>query len=156
LASVFEKAGKKVSIFTRGSVLTVKVSSKDLVEYLQKHLDYDCKTKEKVIVHAEIPSRAFQYGILAGIIDSDGHVHEHLGTEIKTVSGRIFKSMTAILSALEISAKTKLRDSPSNSFSKKPRYEIYIPSAEMKRNKSKIPSVKIARYLPKSVFSEKD
>jgi DNA-binding transcriptional regulator WhiA len=156
LARIFEKAGKKVSIFTRGSVLTVKVSSKDLVEYLQKHIDYDRKTREKLIKHAEIPSRDFQYGFLAGMIDSDGHVHEHLGTEIKTVSTKIFKNIMAILRELEISAKTKLRDSPSNSFSKKPRYEIYIPSAEMKRNKSKIPSVKIPRHLSKSVFSEKD
>ncbi len=156
LASIFEKTGKKVSIFTRGSVLTVKVSSKDLVEYLQKHIDYDRKTREKTIKHAEIPSLNFQYGFLAGMIDSDGHVHEHLGTEIKTVSGTIFKNIMAILRELEISAKTKLRDSPSNSFSKKPRYEIYIPSVEMKRNKSKIPSVKLARYLPKSRSSEKD
>jgi len=156
LVSIFKKAGKKASIFTRGSVLTVKVSSKDLVEYLQKYICYDGKTREKIIRHAEMPSRDFQYGFLAGMIDSDGHVHKHLGTEIKTVSGTIFKSIIAILRELEISAKTKLRDSPSNSFSKKPRYEIYLPSAEMKRNKSKIPSVKIARYLPKSGFSEKD
>ena len=156
LVSIFEKAGKKASIFTRGSVLTVKVSSKDLVEYLQKHIDYDRKTREKSIQYSDISSIDFQYGILAGMIDSDGHVHEHLGTEIKTVSAKLFKNITAILRELEISTKTKLRDSPSNSFSKKPRYEIYIPSSEMKRNKSKIPSVKIVRYLPKSSFSEKD
>lgn len=157
LVSLFEKAGKKVSLFTQGSVLTVKVSSKELVEYLQKHIEYYKKTREKTLKHAAIPpSLDFKYGLLAGMIDSDGHVHEHLGTEIKTVSTKIFKNIRAILEELEISAKTKLRVSPSNSFSKKPRYEIYIPSAEMKRNKSKIPSVKIARYLPKSGFSEKD
>ncbi len=155
LASIFEKADKKVSIFTLGSVLTVKLSSKDLVEYLQKHIHYYGKT-EKMIKHAETPSLDFQYGLLAGIIDSDGHVHEHLGTEIKTVSAEIFKNIMAILGELGISAKTKLRKSPNNSFSKNPRYEIYLLSAEMKRNKSKIPSVKLARYLPKTVFPEKD
>jgi hypothetical protein len=78
LASIFEKAGKKVNIFTQGSVLTVKVYSKNLVEYLQKHIDYDGKTREKTIKHTEILSLDFQCGFIAGMIDSDGHVHEHL------------------------------------------------------------------------------
>jgi hypothetical protein len=81
------------------------------------------------------------------MIDSDGHVHEHLGTEIKTVSSQISKRVTEILKELWIVSNTKIRDAPCNSFSNKPRFEIYIPSAEIKLHKNKIPSVKIARYL---------
>jgi hypothetical protein len=87
----------------------------------------------------------FAYGILAGVIDSDGHVHEHLGTEVKTVSPPIFKAILDVLSILRISAKTSIVDAPRNSYSKRPRYVIYIPSNEMKNQREKIPSVKIAR-----------
>ncbi|MDH5795650.1 MAG: hypothetical protein OEZ24_06020, partial [Candidatus Bathyarchaeota archaeon] len=86
-------------------------------------------------------------GILAGVIDSDGHVHKHLGTEVKTVSSTVFRDVLRILTNLGIKAKTKIRQATEESYSKKQRYVMYIPSAQMKANKRKIPSAKVARFL---------
>lgn len=154
LAQIMGKAGKRLSVFHWKSNIIAKTCSKELVAFIQSYVEYT--QGEKNLLTNKHWSTSFKHGFVAGIIDSDGHVHKHLGTEIKTVSSKIFKNVLTILEELEMSVNTKIRDAPRNSFSKKPRFEIYIPSAEMKCNKSKIPSVKIARYLPVSDFPEKD
>jgi len=150
LAQIFEKARKKVSIFTRQNTLIVKVSSKELVKYIQRYVKYKTNwrnQKEKKLITDKGWSPKFQYGVLAGMIDSDGHVHKHLGTEIKTVSSSIFKSILILLSNLGITAKIKRRKATENSYSKKTCYIIYIPSLEMRTYQDEIPSVKAARFL---------
>ena len=154
IADTMGKAGKKISFFQWKSNIIAKVCSKELVVYIQSNVEYGQDGKN--IVSSNDWPDSFKYGFIAGLIDSDGHVHEHLGTEIITVSSAISKSLTGILKELGIPAKIKRRDTPKNSFSKKPRFEIYIPSAEMKLLKDKIPSVKIARFLARTAFSEKD
>lgn len=150
LHEIFRKGGKKVSIFPRDATLIVKVCSKELVNYIQTHIEYrrnpDNQT-EKTLLTSEDWSQRFQYGILAGVIDSDGHVHKHLGTEVKTVSSTVFRDVLRILTNLGIKAKTKIRQATEESYSKKQRYVMYIPSAQMKANKRKIPSAKVARFL---------
>jgi hypothetical protein len=153
LTKIFRKAGKRTSLFPYKSNIIAKTCSKEFVAYIQSYVEYNQGGKN--LKHSEDLSENFKYGLVAGLIDSDGHVHEHLGTEIKTVSTQIFKSAIGILREIGISANTKVRDAPSNSFSKKPRFEIYIPSAQIKLRKDKIPSVKIARYLATTTFSEK-
>jgi len=154
LAQIMEKAGKKMNLLSWKSNTIAKTCSKELVNYIQSYIEYT--QGEKNLLANKEWSDTFKYGLIAGIIDSDGHVHAHLGTEIKTVSSKIFKNILTILQELGISANRKMRDAPSNSFSKKPRFEIYIPSAEMKRHKSEIPSAKVARYLSSADISEKD
>lgn len=149
LAQIFEKACKKVSIFPEENTLIVKVCSKELVKFLQMYVEYKVdknNQKEKKIVVGRDWSSNFQYGLLAGIIDSDGHVHKHLGTEIKTVSSSTFKAILNMLNNLGIVAKTKRRKSTENSYSKKDCYAIYIPSLQMRIYEDKIPSVKIKRF----------
>ncbi len=152
IAQIFQKAGKKINFISWKSNTIAKTCSKELVAYIETFIEYREGEKNFLFDKSWLPE--FMYGFLAGIIDSDGHVHEHLGTEIKTVSRSIFENILKVLDTLEISANTKKRNAPKNSFSEKPRFEIYIPSAEMKLNINKIPSVKIARCLHQ-VFSEK-
>jgi len=150
LYQIFQKGRKKISIFLRDSTLIVKVCSKELVNYIQTCIEYKRNLHnqtEKKLQMSEDWSLEFQYGLLAGIIDSDGHVQKHLGTEIKTISPLIFEGILSILANLGIKAKTKRRKATENSYSKKTRYTIYIPSAQMKAHQDKIRSVKIARFL---------
>ena len=145
IAQIIGKAGKRISLISWKSNIIAKTCSKALVAYIQSYVDY--KQGEKKLLNSKNWSDGFRYGFVAGIIDSDGHVHAHLGTEIKTVSSKNFESVSSILGDLEISATARVRDAPDNSYSKKPRYIIYIPSSEMKRIKERIPSAKVARYL---------
>jgi len=116
-----------------------------IVAYIQTCIEY--RQGEKKLLESKNWSDNFRYGFVAGIIDSDGHVHAHLGTEIKTISPKNFESVSSILEDLKISATARVRDAPENSYSKRPRYIIYIPSSEMKRIKGNIPSSKLARYF---------
>jgi len=148
LHQIFQKGRKKISIFPRDTTSIVKVCSKELVDYIQTCVEYK-RGRENRIKKLRIRkdwTTEFQYGILAGIIDSDGHVHKHLGTEIKTVSPSIFKGIINILKNLGIKAETKRRNPTENSYSKKTRYIIYIPSAEMKTHQDEVCSVKIGRF----------
>jgi len=152
LAQVFEKACKKISIFPERSTLIVKVCSKELVEFIQTYVGYKKdknNQKEKKLLVGKDCSFEFQYGLLAGIIDSDGHVHQHLGTEIKTVLPSTFQAILNILNNLGIAAKTKRRKATKNSYSEKTSYTMYIPSRQIKIYLNKIPSVKINRFLNK-------
>ena len=147
LRQIFEKGYKKVSIFRRNNTLVAKVCSKELVKYIQRFVGYrrEGTEQEKKLKIRKDWTVDFQYGVLAGIIDSDGHVHKHLGTEIKTVSSSIFKGIVNLLRRLGIKAKIKRR-LEEKSYSKKIRYTVYIPSAEMKLYKSRICSVKFYRF----------
>jgi len=149
---IFEKAHKKSSVFNREKVKLVKVCSKELVQYIQAHIEYTVKDnnqKEKKLILDKSWSLAFQYGVLAGIIDSDGHVHKHLGVEIKTTSILILKSVLALLNNLGIVAKLRKAKPTKNSYSKKTCYVIYIPSLQTKTSRDDIPSVKIMRFSEK-------
>jgi len=150
LRQILLKAHKKVSIFARENTLIVKVCSKDLVKYIKTYVDYKAvgsNQREKMLMTEKNWSREFQYGILSGIIDSDGHVHRHLGTEIKTVSTSIFKGILDLLNNLEIAAETKQKEATSDGYSRKPFYIVYFPSLQMKKHKGKMHSVKIERLL---------
>jgi len=152
LAHIFQKAYKKVSTFPAENTLIVKVCSKELVKFIQTYVGYKKdrnNQKEKKLLAGKDWSFEFQYGLLAGIIDSDGHVHQHLGTEIKTVLPSTFQAILNILNNLGIAAKTKRRKATKNSYSKKNSYTIYIPSRQIKIYLNKIPSVKINRFLNK-------
>lgn len=147
LRQIFEKGYKKVSIFRRNNTLVAKVCSKELVKYIQRFVGYrrEGTEQEKKLKIRKDWTVDFQYGVLAGIIDSDGHVHKHLGTEIKTVSPSIFKGIVNLLRRLGIKAKIKRR-LEEKSYSKKIKYTVYIPSAEMKLYKNRICSVKFYRF----------
>ena len=147
LRQIFEEGHKKVSIFRRDSTLIVKVCSKKLVEYIEGLVEYK-KTESKREKRLKIKKEwtfDFQYGMLAGIIDSDGHVHKHLGTEVKTVSSSIFKGIVSLLKSLGIKAKTRKKAPARGSYSRKVSYIVYIPSVEMKNYRGRVRSVKLYR-----------
>jgi len=147
LIRIFQKAKKRASVFPRENTLIVKVCSKELVEYIQTSVYYRASDnkKEKKFRLDKGWSSAFQYGILAGIIDSDGHVHEHLGTEIKTVSPSLFGAILNLLGNLGMTVITKKRKATDNAYSQKISYVLYIPSFQMRKHRSRIPSAKLAR-----------
>ena len=72
LIRIFQIAKKRASVFPRESTLIVKVCSKELVRYIQTSVYYRASgnKKEKKFRLDRGWSSAFQYGILAGIIDS--------------------------------------------------------------------------------------
>jgi len=149
LCHVFQKGRKGVSVFNREANIILRVSSKELVDFIQEYVEYKRSLDnqlEKELDKSKELSEEFQCGILSGIIDSDGHVHGHLGTEIKTVSELMQRGVFYILKNLGMKARSKVKDASENSFSRRPRYVIYIPSAEMKANQHKISSVKVRRY----------
>jgi len=147
LVEIFQKAKKRASVFPRESTLIVKACSKELLEYIQTFVFYVASgnRKEKKLRPERGWSSAFQYGVLAGIIDSDGHVHEHLGTDIKTVSPSLFEAILNLLGNLGITVMTKKRKATDNSYSQKISYALYIPSSQMRKHRSRIPSTKLAR-----------
>lgn len=150
LCSIFQKGRKRVSILTGKAVITLKICSKELVDFILKYVEYKRDIDNRLEKRLN-PSRNWpielQYGILSGIIDSDGYVHEHLGTQIKTVSSSFQRRIRNMLTYLRINATFREEDATRNSFSKRSRYVIYIPSAEMNANRDKLHSVKIKRYL---------
>lgn len=155
LQKIMGKAGKKMSLIPSKTNIIAKTCSKELVSFIQRYVEYSQNGKSIRLFKSD--SNEFKFGFLAGLIDSDGHVHGHLGTEIKTVSNQIMIRVTEILGELGISSKTTLRNAPAKSFSKKSRFEIYICSSEIKRNRSLIPSVKVSRYQPPQLApAEKD
>jgi len=148
LGYIFHKAQKTTSAFARENTLIVKVCSKELVGYIGSFVYYraeDNRRREKEFHFDKHWHADFQYGILAGFIDSDGHVHEHFGAEIKTVSLQIHKAVQALLDNLGIIAETKHRKATKESYSQKPFHLIYLPSREMRKHGGQIPSVKLAR-----------
>jgi len=62
-------------------------------------------------------------------------------------SGSAQRGIADILTNLRIEATLKVKDATENGFSKRPRYVIYIPSAEMKVHQNRIRSVKVRRHL---------
>lgn len=158
LAKIFQESRKKVSIFPRENTLIVKVCSKELVGFIQTYVDYKTglnNHKEKILQLDRNCLRIFQYGVLAGMIDSDGHVHGHLGTEIKTVSSSVFEGIINVLNNLGIIAEIKQKKASGDGYSKKSFYVIYLPSLQMRKHKSKIPSVKVARLPQKQTRRQK-
>ncbi|MGA3110971.1 MAG: LAGLIDADG family homing endonuclease [Candidatus Bathyarchaeia archaeon] len=154
LVNIFKKAGKKIRLISYKSNIIAKTCSKELVNYVKEYINYNegCKSLESL----KNLSENFEYDFIAGLIDSDGHVHEHLGTEIKTVSKQISDRVLEILNELGMPAEIKIRNPPNNSFSNRPRFEIYMRSRDIKQHKNKIPSVKINRYSTKFPRPEKD
>lgn len=145
IKDVLLKAGKKSNLISFKSNIIVKTCSKQLVFYINKYVTYE--NGSKMINALEPTSTDFKYGLIAGLIDSDGHVHKHLGTEIKTVSTDIFKSIIQLTETLNIKTRVKIRNPTQGSFSNKQSIEVYFPSKSIKFHKKYIPSVKIARYL---------
>jgi hypothetical protein len=148
LTQIFKKGCKKANVFSRGSTLIVKVCSKELEKYVVSFVEYKSNgntRNEKTFRVDGHWSAEFRFGVLAGLIDSDGHVHGHLGTEMKTVSSSLFKAILTLLATFGIEAKTKTIEATTKSYSKKTCYAIYIPSTLMNAFQNRIPSVKIER-----------
>ncbi len=105
LTQILAKSGKKTRLIPWKSNIIAKTCSTELVTYIRSYVEYSPNGKN--LLETTNCSTNFKYGLVAGMIDSDGHVHEHLGTEIKTVSQQISKSITEILRELGMSAKHK-------------------------------------------------
>jgi hypothetical protein len=144
LVQILQKARKRASVFRRESTLLVKVCSKELVRYIQTSAYYRASGDKRFRLDRDWSS-AFQYGVVAGIVDSDGHVHEHLGTEIKTVSPSLFEAILNLLGSLGMTATTKKRTPGASAYSQKTSYALYISSLQMRKHGSRIPSVKLGR-----------
>lgn len=157
MSSVFKKAGKKITRYVERSSLTFKVYSKEFVEFLLRHVIYaeqrDSRRKLKILINPEKWTMAFEFGFVSGLIDSDGHVYynrrktKHFGVLIKTANNTLRDQLTEILTTLRIEATTYTAKQYKKSYSKKPRYVVYIPTKELERICHRFVAMKLKRFL---------
>lgn len=156
MSNVFEKAGKRITRYMERSSLTFKVHSKEFIEFLLKHVMYikrrDSRRRVKILTNPEKWTRAFKFGFVSGLIDSDGHVYynrrrtKRFGALIKTVNNIFRNQLTEILNTLGIQATTYTAKWYKKSYSDKPKYVVYIPTKELERNSYRFLAVKLKRF----------
>ncbi|MGO8807629.1 MAG: LAGLIDADG family homing endonuclease [Candidatus Bathyarchaeia archaeon] len=138
LRTLFEKSGKRVTLYSEGSWLAMKVYSKPLLAFLQNFVKYkqDNERTQKVLVDPSTWSRDFTLGFLGGLIDADGHVLKnkrktgHFGAVITTVNPKLAQQLVSLLNRLGLEAKVGKAEPCPTSFSKKPTYFIRLGKAE--------------------------
>jgi hypothetical protein len=138
LGCLFKKGGKRVTLYTEGSWLAMKVYSKSLLVFLEDSVRYDEDNGEiyKVLVNPPAWSRDFTLGFLGGLIDADGHVLKnkrkagHFGAVITTANPKLAQQLVSLLSGLGLEAKVGKAEPCPTSFSKKPTYFIRLGKAE--------------------------
>jgi len=156
MLSVFKKAGKRITRYVERSSLTFKVYSKEFLEFLLKHVIYikqrDTPRKLKLLIDPEKWTMAFKFGFVSGLIDSDGYVYynqrktKHFGVLIKTANNVFRDQLTEILTTLGIKPTTYTVKQYEESYSKKPRYVVYIPTKELERSSHQFLAVKLKRF----------
>jgi len=156
LSSVFKKAGKRTTRYVERSSLTFKVYSKEFIEFLLRHVmcvkQEDSRRKLKILTNPEKWTTAFKFGFVSGLIDSDGHVYynrrktKHFGVLIKTADDAFRDQLTEILTTLGIEATTYTAKQYKKSYSKKPRYVVYIPTNELERSCHRFLATKLKRF----------
>jgi hypothetical protein len=113
LQTLFEKSGKRVTLYSEGSWLTMKVYSKTLLAILQGYVKYDQDNegKHKVLVNPSVWYRDFKLGFLGGMIDADGHVLKnkreigHFGAVIVTANPTLARQLIGLLNGARIRNK---------------------------------------------------
>ena len=141
LQTLFEKSGKRVTLYSVGSWLTMKVYSKSLLKILQGYVEYviDNEGKHKVLVNPSVWSRDFTLGFLGGIIDADGHVLKnkrrigHFGAVIVTANPKLARQLVKLFIGLGLETTVGKAQPGITSFGKSPNYFIRLGKAEFSK-----------------------
>ena len=149
LSFLFKKTGKRVTLYSEGSWLVMKVYSKALLGFLQGFVNYE--KSNKVLVDTPKWPEEFTFGFLGGLIDADGHVQKnkgkvgHFGASITTVNPSLVRHLISILSGLGLEAKVGKANPCRTGYSKKTTYFIRLGKAEFSKVYSSLICIKHLR-----------
>lgn len=138
LIDLFEKAGKRVTVYIQGSWLQMKIYSKDLLIFLREFVRYEEHIRKtiKVLVNHSFWSKEFLFGFIGGLIDSDGHILEdkrsggHFGAVITSANPVLVQQLVSLFDRLELKVKIATASPSKTALSKNPTYYIRLGKSE--------------------------
>ncbi len=138
LCQLFEKSGKRVTLYSAGTWLVMKVYSKSLLVFFQGFVKYEENNGKahKALVSIPTWSRDFVVGFVGGLIDADGHVHKnkrrrgHFGVDITTVNSVLAEQLIDLFNRLGLEPKVSKILPSSISYSNKATYIVLLGKLE--------------------------
>ena len=131
------RSGKRITLYSEGTWLVMKVYSRSSLLYLQDFVRYsECDGETcKVLVNPSLGPRDFTLGFVGGLIDADGHVYKdkrkvgHFGAVITTAI-QLAKQLVNLLNGLGLEPKVSEVAPCPTSFSNRPTYFVRLGKAE--------------------------
>lgn len=155
ICSVFAKASKRVGQRIDGNSITLRLFSKEFVNYLAGHVrrtgQSNTRRKKKLLIDYEKWSKAFKLGFISGLVDSDGHVYldqkrgKRFGTLIRTADSDLRDQIISVLKSLDVTTTTYTGKHHEKSYSLRPQYVIYIPTKELNKMSETLMAIKLKR-----------
>jgi len=156
VCGLFAKGDKRVAQRIERNSITLRVFSKEFVNFLAKHVERieqsNTHRKKKLLIDYEKWSEAFKLGFVGGLIDSDGHVYfdtkrgKRFGALIRTANGALRDQIISVLSNLGVATTTYKGKYHEKSYSFLPQYVIYIPTKELNEMPEML-SIKLRRCV---------
>ena len=141
LRELFERSGKRVSLYGEETWLLLKVYSKKFLGFLSRfveYVEYEGR-KRKLLVGSEIWSGDFVPGFIGGLIDADGYIDRnkrragHFGAYITTMNYTFAKQLVSLFIRLGLKTKVNKIKPSRKAFSKKATYIVHVPKAEFNK-----------------------
>lgn len=155
IRGLFIKAGKRIGQRTDRNSITLRLFSKEFVDFLAKYVKRveqdNTRRKKKLLRGYEQWSRAFKLGFISGLTDSDGHVYfdaksgKRFGVLIRTSDNDLRDQVISVLSSLHVVATTYTGKYHEKAYSFRPQYVIYIPTKELNKLSQALIAVKLHR-----------
>jgi hypothetical protein len=153
LSNLFKRSGKRVTLYSAGTWLIMRVYSKPLLTFLQGFVKYqeDNGETHKMLVDLHAWSIDFLIGFIGGLIDADGHVHKnkrrrgHFGADITTVNPVLVEQLIKIFNRLGLNPKVSKALPSSASYSSKPTYFVRLGKSDFNKICSELICVKHER-----------
>jgi DNA-binding transcriptional regulator WhiA len=141
LRKLFERSGKRVSLYEEETWLLLKVYSKKFLGFLSRfveYVEYEGR-KRKVLVGSEDWSRNFILGFVGGLIDADGYMDRnkggpgHFGASITTMNYTFAKQLVSLFIRLGLKTKVNKIKPSQSTFSKRMTYMVRVQKAEFSK-----------------------
>lgn len=152
LIGILSKAGTKPWTTIEENRLNVRVSSKSLHKFLKKYSGYDLEEGKlrKRLLLSEITKKELAFGILAGLIDSDGHARRcwsnSFSVTIWTVSKVLAVSIAQLAEGLGIKTSI-IREQHSGFGSLNSCFIVRVWTSYVRRNAHRLQSLKLQQVL---------
>jgi len=152
LITILSKAGTKPWTTTEGNRLNVRVSSKGLYKFLKKYARYELENgkSRKRLLLSEISKRKFAFGILAGLIDSDGHARRYWSNSFSVTIWTASKVLAVSIAQLAERLRMKtsiIREQHSGFGSLNSCFIVRIWTSYVRRNAHRLRSLKLQQVL---------
>jgi len=160
LIAILSKAGTKPWITIEGNRLNVRISSKGLYKFLIKYAGYELENgkSRKRLLLSEILKRKFAFGILAGLIDSDGHARRcwsnSFSVTIWTVSKVLADSIVQLAERLLMKSSI-VSEQHSGFGSLHTCFIVRIWTSYVRRNAHRLRSLKLQQVLNEISITKK-